>query len=345
MGERAVIERVVIRQFQNHRRLELILDPHWSVLVGDSDAGKSAALRALHWLMLNQPAGEAFLGQWGKADYVSVLGVVDGRRVYRRRGGGPNLYKLDGKILEAFGKGGVPQEVERLLNVGEVNFQHQIDRPFWMTLTPGNLSKELNSIINLSAIDATLEAANQSVRSARATVSMTTERLATSKARKARLRWAVGRDRLVSAAEGASRRLDAHRQRRICLRQGVQTLAVVARRHKQLSRALARGLIAIQLADELLSANNKAANLAQQLQAIHQLNQVVKIADPDPQDLQRCEELRLQRRELDALTLSISELTYQEQQAEAFLISSINDLKKLTRGKCPICGNNLKLKP
>lgn len=41
-----MIRRIVLRNFQNHRRLRIDLDPRVTTVVGPSDAGKSAVVRA-----------------------------------------------------------------------------------------------------------------------------------------------------------------------------------------------------------------------------------------------------------------------------------------------------------
>jgi exonuclease SbcC len=336
-----VLESLSIKDFQVHRRLKLALDPHLTFLVGDSDAGKSSVLRALRWLCLNQPAGEEFIGLFGKCPFASVLGVIDGKRVYRKKGSGENIYKLDGHTLEAFGKGGVPNEVQQLLNVGDVNFQQQIDPPYWFTLTPGQLSKELNSIINLGEIDDTLANASQKVRKAKATIQLSTERLHSARQRRASLAWAVDRERRVSAAEAIQTDLNTATDTRFRGRQLLQGIEEAATRQDQLQTALARGLIAIQAGDELLKTATTAAELRTIVYNVDQLSKQAAIAVPQLEEAERLttklQRLGNEQATLSSLLLSISQVEHQLCLAEGLLKDAIKDLQKASDGKCPTC--------
>ncbi len=65
-----MLERLAFRSLQNLADFKLELDPQITTIVGPSDAGKSACLRGLRWLCLNQPAPAGLRG-WG-TDTVAV---------------------------------------------------------------------------------------------------------------------------------------------------------------------------------------------------------------------------------------------------------------------------------
>jgi predicted phosphodiesterase len=52
---RVYLERLVLENFQSHLRTELKLVPGLNVILGESNQGKSAIIRALHWLLFNEP--------------------------------------------------------------------------------------------------------------------------------------------------------------------------------------------------------------------------------------------------------------------------------------------------
>lgn len=145
-----MISLLELRNFQAHRKLNLPLDPAITTIVGPSDVGKSAILRALALLVFNRPGGLAFIHR-GKAQAAVAL-EFDGHRVERIRSKSDNLYFIDGKELKAFGAD-VPQEILKLLQLSEYNFQGQLDPPFWFTATPGEVSRALNAVVDLSLID------------------------------------------------------------------------------------------------------------------------------------------------------------------------------------------------
>jgi exonuclease SbcC len=148
-----VIEKIQIQNFQKHERLRIQFDKRITTIVGPSDTGKSSVMRALYWLAFNKPRGFWFLRNGAKSCSVKLW--IDGHKLERRRSKSKNVYLLDGVELKAVGSD-VPEEVQAVLNLKEENFQHQHDAPFWFSLTPGEVGKRLNAIIDLSIIDKSL---------------------------------------------------------------------------------------------------------------------------------------------------------------------------------------------
>lgn len=177
--------RLQVRNFQALRRLTLELGQLATTIVGSTDKGKSAILRALKWLCLNRPAGEAFI-RYG-AGYTEVELDIDGHTVVRRRGD-HNMYCLDDEEYMSF-RDGVPEPIADLLRVDDVNFQGQHDAPFWFADKPGDVSKQLNQIINLGVIDDTIKAVATKVRNAKATYGVSRDRLDEARTERDRLAW------------------------------------------------------------------------------------------------------------------------------------------------------------
>lgn len=147
-----MIRKLTLRNFQSHEDLEIELGSVTSI-VGPSDVGKSAILRALRWVALNKPRGDAFVKDGAKETLVRV--ETDKGIVERRRGSQKNLYRVEKRDLVAFGHE-VPEEVDRVLGLGEINFQGQHDPPYWFSLSPGQVSKQINEIVDLDLVDRTL---------------------------------------------------------------------------------------------------------------------------------------------------------------------------------------------
>jgi hypothetical protein len=197
-----LIEALRLQEFQGHRDLAAALDPLVTVFVGESGAGKSSLFRAIRWAALNRPDGDAMVGRWGKARHATVTVTADGRSAQRRRGKDVNAYRLDGEVLKAPGRKGVPRDVAGLLNLGLVNFQGQFDGPFWFGLPPAEVSRRLNAVVSLDRIDASLTAAARDVRRLRAAAEVSRERLAAARGKAKALRWVVAADRKLKRIEG-----------------------------------------------------------------------------------------------------------------------------------------------
>ncbi len=158
-----MIEKIGIRKFQRHEKLNITFTPYVNSIVGATDAGKSAIIRALRWVVFNRPKGDAFTkDQKGKA---KVFLKIDGK-VIKREKGKQNLYTLGNKEFKAFNND-VPPEISKVINLDQVNFQAQFDPHFWFCETPGEVSRQLNKIIDLSIIDSTLANLASFVREAR----------------------------------------------------------------------------------------------------------------------------------------------------------------------------------
>jgi DNA repair exonuclease SbcCD ATPase subunit len=141
----------MINNFQSHKRSELEFDPGLNIIVGKSDSGKTAILRALRWLIWNRPGGDAFRSTWGGETLVSVE-TKEGNVISRSKDGVNNLYQLNDLVFAAFGTT-IPDEVLSALNMGDINLQNQFDQPFLLTSTPGEIAAHFNKLAHIDQID------------------------------------------------------------------------------------------------------------------------------------------------------------------------------------------------
>jgi len=145
-----MIQTIQINNFQSHKHTYLTLDPGVNIIVGPSDSGKTAILRALRWLVWNRPTGEAFRSSWGGETLVEI--TLDDF-ILQRSKDKENIYKIvndnEVKLLKAFGTE-VPEEVSKILNLDDSNLQQQMDAPFQeMSL---HISTRLHGWIRLTAV-------------------------------------------------------------------------------------------------------------------------------------------------------------------------------------------------
>ena len=148
-----MIKAILIRNFQAHRRTKLEFAPGVNAIAGASDQGKSSIIRALRWVVENRPAGDSFRSNFaGEQDTEVTIETTDGETITRTKGPKTNSYSVNGKELKAMGQS-VPEEVSTALRLGSVNFQHQMDAPFLLSLGSSKLSQYLNEVAGLDAID------------------------------------------------------------------------------------------------------------------------------------------------------------------------------------------------
>lgn len=143
-----------LRNFQRHRDLTIEFSPTITTIRGRSDKGKSSILRALRWICLNDFRSD-FISFGEDRCRVSMLVIKDGKRITINRGRGPgefNVYRMQGEVYKSFGTS-VPIPIAKTLHLGEFNFQGQHDPVLWFSNTGGQVSRDLNAILDLHAID------------------------------------------------------------------------------------------------------------------------------------------------------------------------------------------------
>lgn len=187
-----MIESLKLINFQAHRKILLEFDPGVTTIVGRTDAGKSSLLRALRWAALNKAPSD-FITH-GK-EQATVQLVVDGKTIIRRKGK-KNSYQLDELKFFAV-KSDVPDSIAKVLNVNVNNFHRQLDGPFWFDKTPGQVSKELNQIVNLGIIDEAVAHLSSLARRSKTEIEICRSRLQTARKQKKELAWVP--DMLVAA--------------------------------------------------------------------------------------------------------------------------------------------------
>ena len=146
-----MLEALKIKNFQAHRKLTVRFD-QITTFVGSGDVGKSSVVRALKWLTTNRPSGNTFITH-GESQCV-VKGKFEDVTVTRRRGR-TNEYAIDDHVYKAVTTT-VPEDVQSITGINPgapVQLQEQHDAPFWLSLTSGQLAKELNVLVDLTLID------------------------------------------------------------------------------------------------------------------------------------------------------------------------------------------------
>lgn len=143
-----------IKNFQCWRDVTLNFSPGINWIVGSSDTGKSALMRALRWLHYGRPAGFSFRSWWaeGTKETTRVDGIYrDGNKVSRFRSNTENKYSVNGEEFLAGTE--VPETAATVMDVSDINLQQQGDRPFLLDLPAPEVARYLNAIANLSVID------------------------------------------------------------------------------------------------------------------------------------------------------------------------------------------------
>jgi len=186
-----------IRNFRHNERLNIKLD-RITVFRGPSGSGKSSLLGALKWVFFNQPSGTNFI-HWDHK-FAAVKLIAGKHTITRRRGKSKNIYRMDGQRYVAFGAS-VPESIRTVLNVSNLNFQRQHAGPFWFRETAGEVSRQLNAIVNLELIDTTLANISKEQRETKTKIKLIDERVTEAEKEKKKLRWVVGFNKKLESLE------------------------------------------------------------------------------------------------------------------------------------------------
>lgn len=86
---------MVLKGFQNHVDTEIPFSPGVNIMIGPTDVGKSAVLRAIRWVYRNKPRGDAFINDtYSESGQICEVQIHFDDRTWigRRKGKGINEY-------------------------------------------------------------------------------------------------------------------------------------------------------------------------------------------------------------------------------------------------------------
>lgn len=313
--------------------------------MGQTNSGKSTVLRAFNLISTNR-WHKGYVRHGRKA--VKVVLYVDGHKVVRKKGKGVNTWSLDGKVFHSdlTSKNQVPPEIAKLLNVSQDNFQRQLDLHFWFHDTPGSLSRKLNEIVNLERIDAAMANVAAEVRGQRAKEQVTLDRLRTARQEAKDLAWVREFDEDLQELE----RLETAVQEKTATLRSVEFLA---KRLSELTDGIRNRSQIVLDAKSVLAAGASAEKATREYKAVatfaRKLREVDALARTEVPDFSELEKVRTRAdkvaeecSEAEALAELILEQEDFVCRAEKELRARQAKLSKLTKGRCPACGQKVK---
>lgn len=172
------IKRVTIENFQSHKFSEIELDD-FTVIIGPTDSGKSAIIRAIRWCLYNDVDNTGFIREGEK--FAEVMVEFDnGRKIIRHRGSDENSYRLvsrEGDVkLTAFGAGPVAEvlkfhgmyEANLFGDPQNLNVASQLEPPFFLAESAARKAVMIGQIANTDVIDVAIEKSAQDIRTEKA---------------------------------------------------------------------------------------------------------------------------------------------------------------------------------
>lgn len=174
-----MIKSIKLKNIQSHENTRLELDKGINCIVGSSNNGKSAILRGLYWARYNRPLGiDTLASHWALnkkgelTDEMSATIHNENGVVCRKRTKTENQYIVNDEILNVV-KSDVPAKVEQILKLSDTNIQRQLDAPFLLSETSGEVAKYFNHVVRLDIIDKVLTNAESSRRRTKSDIEAT----------------------------------------------------------------------------------------------------------------------------------------------------------------------------
>lgn len=151
-----MLKSLSIQGFQSWRKVYLNFHTGMNVIIGDSQTGKSALMKAIDWVLRNRPMSSNILNLDVATPRSTVLiNTYDDEKVRLTKSfkaTNTAVYSINNQPLRKF-KTSVPAEVPKVLKLTDVNIQRQGDQPFLITSSSGAISKEINKITNIEQSD------------------------------------------------------------------------------------------------------------------------------------------------------------------------------------------------
>ena len=338
-----MISTIQIRNFSTHQKLDVKFSKGVTSIVGPSYAGKSTIVRALRWIALNRPAGTSFI-RWGSNKTIARLGVDDSVIKRIRSKNNINSYRLDDKRFAAFGND-VPTSILSKLNLSPINFQGQHDAPFWFCETAGEVSRQLNNIVNLDAMDKSMSFIASEIRKADLEIGFIQKRLDDLKVQQKQLAFVPKMNDDLKECEGAQRELEKQQLKLAALSElleGVKRYRNEANRLKAADVAINSVIV---LGKSALDLTSQTTRLGELLENIEEKQETLNNRPPSMKPLEKMiqvqEESQKRYEVLDALIRDLGDQQNQIEILQTSVQKIQSKMNEISKGRCPLCGQQI----
>lgn len=346
-----MIKSIELKNIQSHENTRLELGKGINVIIGSSNNGKTAILRGLYWVRYNRPLGiDTLASHWAlndKGDLKSPISVSvenDFGIVTRKRTKGENQYIVNGKVLNVV-KSDVPEEVEKALCLSDTNIQRQLDEPFLLSKSSGDVAKYFNRVVRLDVIDRVLTNAEGTKRKIQADIKSSKAQVEDCEKKLEGFSWIENVGKLIDKYN----RVD---ENKAGLEESCESLLSSLSNYENYSRKLINLDSQKKLVDEIERVFDKIDNLSSSINeledSISQFNGVKDYPDLSEQkklvlkieNFDRESLLNLDGK-INSLSEELSNLNLAQAGVEE-MSENIRYLKKKFPSVCPLCGSPMK---
>jgi exonuclease SbcC len=168
------IKKITLKNFQSYKDQEILLKPGLNLLLGSSDSGKSAILRAISFVFYNNPRSKTLIHN-GESETSVKIEFSDGTKVTRILGD-RNAYEYvrpDGTSgsVDRIDKS-IPDEIKKLLGNppeddfnGYISYADQFSKMFLVDLNPTDLPRSMSNLARIEILEETAKELMSSYKS------------------------------------------------------------------------------------------------------------------------------------------------------------------------------------
>lgn len=337
------LKKLQIKNFRAHRKLTLKFGPGVNSIIGDNAAGKSTIIRAIRYVTRNKPSGDSAIS-WD-AKQVKVSLTFGKNKITRTRSKSVNTYRLNKKkVFKAFGTK-VPDEIQKVLNLSDINFQGQHEAPFWFCKSAGEVSRELNSIVNLDSIDKTLSSILSSISKSKVTIGVINERLTEAEDKKKSLSYVKDMNAQLLRIESLEKARIKNDQRYTLLKELLVLAKLYADKTDQLKFSVSRASLVVEIALRRLNTDNKLKSLVKLLKSAKKLKQVVQYKLRSFNAIRglfkNFKEILAETKEINILIEKADKKLSEIKLLKQRIVNRTKRIDKMMKERCPLCNKKL----
>lgn len=344
-----MIKSLEIKNIQSHKNSRLEFSPGINALVGTSNNGKSAILRALIWAITNRPLGtEILLSNWaydskGKQnEEMSVTVEKENSTLTRRKTKTENEYEINGEVLEAI-KTDVPEDVRKFFALTETNIQKQQDTPFLLSLSSGKIAEYFNRIVRLDIIDRVLTNAETNRRKMKNNFETAEEDEKKLESELEKYNWLESVEKLIEKYKVVNEKFEEVYDRREILQESVERFEEIDKKKFPDFESEKEKIKNIEkLETESESLNEQIESLSESILKFKNLSKKSSVDfSKEKKLIKAIEEINLDNREIEKLKQEIGLMEYSEKFIKE-CNEKIKEYEKQLPEICPICGAKMK---
>ena len=344
-----MIKSLEIKNIQTHKDSRLEFSPGINALVGTSNNGKSAVLRALLWAITNRPLGtEILLSNWAydskgkQCEEMSVTVEKDDSVLIRRKTKNDNEYILNGEVMEAI-KTDVPEDVRKFFALSETNIQKQQDVPFLLSQSSGKTAEYFNRIVRLDIIDRVLTNAETTRRKLKNQFESSEQEEKKLEKKLEDYAWLDSVEKLIERYKVVNSKCEELTESRDELKISIEKFEEInKRRFPDFSKQK-------KIISDIEKIDSENKDLVFEIESLNESISEFKVLSKksgfdftkEKKLIERIESIEIDRGEIEKLKEQIEQVEY----ADGFIKSQteyIKGLKKQLPEICPICGAKMK---